>query len=142
MLSCSYVESAFQKTPTPVLDTVVDFKSVDTSPSFPACDSLLGAAKTSCFSIVLHQRFSENLAQHSLRSKDSIDTVISIDLLIDTQGVILVKQVHATTKLLELLPTLDSLLRKSVQELPKVYPAIKRGIPVATQYQLPIRIKM
>ena len=142
MLSCSYVESAFQKTPPPVLDTVVDFNSVDTSPSFPACDSLLGVAKTACFSIVLHQRFSENLANHSLHAKDSVDENLSIDLSIDAQGVISVKQIHAAAKLLEVLPTLDSLLRKSVQELPKVYPAIKRGIPVATQYQLPIRIKM
>jgi hypothetical protein len=39
------------------------------------------------------------------------------------------------------LPTLDSLLAISIQNIPKIYPAIKRGIPVKTKYILPIRIQ-
>ena len=35
---------------------------------------------------------------------------------------------------------LKDILKKSVEELPAIYPAIKRGIPVTTVYKLPIRI--
>jgi hypothetical protein len=41
---------------------------------------------------------------------------------------------------LVILPSLKDILKKSVEELPAIYPAIKRGIPVTTVYKLPIRI--
>ncbi len=40
------------------------------------------------------------------------------------------------------LPKLDSVLRVSVDKIPNVYAAIKRGIPVTTKYRLPIKIQI
>ena len=44
--------------------------------------------------------------------------------------------------LLREIPTLDSILNLSIKNLPKIFPANKRGIPVTTKYRLPIRIQL
>ena len=124
-----------------VLDTIVDFTSVDFSPSFKACDSLIDKTKKSdCFRKTIHQKIGEELQKHSLVIKDSIDEVVYVDVLINSKGEIIFKEITSTENLKQQLPQLDSLLKQSVQKLPAIYPAIKRGIPVTTKYRLPIRI--
>mgnify|MGYP000474669586 CR=1 FL=1 len=66
-----------------VLDTVVNFSSVDTFPSFKACDSLIDKQKKSdCFRTTIHQKIGEELLQHQFIIKDSIDEIIYVDLII------------------------------------------------------------
>jgi hypothetical protein len=62
--------------------------------------------------------------------------------LIDKDGKFTLKNIESTPELKEVLVHLDSLVRLSLQSLPIVFPAIKRGIPVSTQYQLPIKIRV
>lgn len=127
----------------PQLDTIVDFTSVDLSPSFSICDSLVDKQrKSACFRTTIHQKIGEELQQYSLKSKDSINETIVLDLLINSKGNITFDSLQISSTLKEQLPDLDSLLQLSVKKLPKIYPAIKRGIPVTTQYQLPIQIKL
>ena len=125
----------------PILDTIVDFTSVDLSPSFTICDSLVDKQKKSdCFRKTIHQKIGEELKKHELVSRDSINETIFVDILINSKGEIQFQNLKSSSTINEVLPQLDSLLKKSVNNLPKVYPAIKRGIPVTTKYQLPIQI--
>ncbi|MFQ3181787.1 MAG: hypothetical protein ACI9Z4_001387 [Polaribacter sp.] len=126
---------------TQVLDTIVNFSSVDTSPSFKECDSLIDKGKKSnCFRNTIHKKIGVALQIHSLTIKDSIDEVVFVDILITKKGKVIFQEITSTENLKQQLPQLDSLLRKSIQKLPYIYPAIKRGIPVTTLYRLPIRI--
>lgn len=123
------------------LDTIVDFTSVDLSPSFKGCDSLVDKVKKSdCFRKSIHQKIGEELQKHPLTIQDSIDETIYVDLIINASGTVLFAELQSSEKMKSQLPKLDSLVRLSVGKLPKIYPAIKRGIPVATKYQLPIKI--
>ena len=125
----------------PQLDTIVDFTSVDLSPSFSICDSLVDKSKKSdCFRNTIHQKIGEELQQFSLKSSDSINETVILDLIINSKGKISFDNLETSSALKSQFPELDSLLEVSISNLPKIYPAIKRGIPVTTKYQLPIQI--
>ncbi|WP_430928412.1 hypothetical protein [Polaribacter marinivivus] len=125
------------------LDTIVDFTSVDTFPSFTVCDSLIDKNKKyNCFRNTIHKKIGEELLTYSLSTKDSINETIFVDLIIDTKGKVHLEQLNSSEKIKTEFPELDSLLKLSVAKLPKIYPAIKRGIPVTSKYQLPIKIKL
>ena len=135
---------SFTKTTTAAkLDTIVDFTSVDTFPSFKECDSIIDKTKkATCFRDTIHQKLREQLQKHSFTVKDSIDETIFVDVLINTKGKVILEKIKSTENLKNQLSNLDSILKVCVGNLPLIYPAIKRGIPVTTQYQLPIRIQL
>lgn len=126
-----------------VLDTIVDFSSVDTFPSFKPCDSIFDKAKKSdCFRTTIHQKIGAELQQHTFVIKDSIDEIIYVDLIINSEGIFTLDTIKSSNNIKKVLPQLDSLLRVSVQKLPKIFAANKMGIPVSVKYRLPIRIKL
>jgi hypothetical protein len=125
------------------LDTIVDFSSVDVSPTFAICDAIIDQSESIyCFRTTIHQKISEKLLQYSFQVNQSIDEVVVLRILINNKGKIVFQSLIASNMINEELPQLDSLLQRSVEGLPTIFPAIKRGIPVATQYQLPIRIRL
>ena len=125
------------------LDTIVDFSSVDTFPSFKPCDSIIDKTKkTDCFRTTIHQKIGAELLQHTFIIKDSIDELIYVDLIISSEGIFTLHAIQSSNNIKKVLPQLDGLLRESVGKLPKIYAANKRGIPVSVKYSLPIRIKL
>lgn len=125
------------------LDTIVDFSSVDTFPSFLVCDSIIDKQqKSDCFRTTIHQKIGAELQQNRFSVKDSINEIVYVDVLINAEGVFSLDTIQASENLKKELPELDSLLKASVAKLPKIYPANKRGIPVTTKYRLPIRIQL
>ncbi|NVJ89269.1 MAG: hypothetical protein HWD82_07490 [Flavobacteriaceae bacterium] len=130
-----------KKQETQKLDTIVDFTSVDMSPSFKVCDSIIDKSeKSECFRTTIHQKIGEQLKNFSFTSSDSINESIVLDIRINANGIISLDSLKSSKNLQEKLPELDSFLQLSIKGLPKIYPAIKRGIPVTTKYQLPIKI--
>jgi hypothetical protein len=125
------------------LDTIIDFTSVDFSPSFKICDSLIDkAAKEDCFRNTIHKKIGAVLQKHTLTSKDSINETIFVDLVISLSGEIILKGVQSSENIKKQFPELDSIIQLSVDQLPSIYAAVKRGMPVTTKYQLPIRIQL
>jgi hypothetical protein len=123
------------------IDTIVDFTSVDFSPSFKICDAIIDKEEiATCFRNTIHQKIGAELQKQYLTVKDSINEVIYVDLLISSKGEIIFDETSTSENIKLQLPQLDSLLKLSVTNLPVIHPAIKRGIPVTTKYRLPIRI--
>lgn len=126
-----------------VVDTVVNFSSVDTSPSFKECDSIIDKQqKADCFRTTIHKKIGAELQKHEFTIKDSISEIVHVDLLINTKGKIILEAILASEIIKNQLPQLDRILSLSVDQIPRVYPAIKRGIPVTTKYRLPILIQL
>lgn len=119
----------------------VDFTSVDVSPSFKVCDSLIDRdKKSSCFRTTIRQEISCSLAKQSIQVTQSVDETIEVAITIQSNKEVKLTSIKSSDSLLVILPSLKAILKKSVEELPAIYPAIKRGIPVTTVYKLPIRI--
>tara|TARA_B110000503_G_scaffold47953_1_gene78073 strand:- start:1025 stop:1501 length:477 start_codon:yes stop_codon:yes gene_type:complete len=128
---------------TQVLDTIVNFSSVDTSPSFKKCDSIIDQQKKSdCFRITIHQKIGAALKKYEFSIKNSISETVYVDLLINSKGKIILETIESSQNMKIQLPKLDSILRLSIARVPNMYPAIKRGIPVTTKYRLPIFIQL
>ena len=119
----------------------VDFTSVDVSPSFKVCDSLIEKdKKNTCFRTTIRQEISSSLAKQSIQVLKSVDETIEVAITIQSNKEVKLTSIKSSDSLLVILPSLKAILKKSVEELPAIYPAIKRGIPVTTVYKLPIRI--
>ena len=126
-----------------LLDTIVNFSSVDTSPSFKVCDSIIDKQKkNNCFRTTIHQKIGAELQKHQFVIRDSISEIVYVDLLITSKGKIVLEAMESSEEIKNQLPKLDSVLRISVDKIPNVYAAIKRGIPVTTKYRLPIKIQL
>ncbi len=130
-----------KKQPSKVIDTIVDFTAVDTSPSFSECDSIIDKIKKSdCFRTTIHQKISKELKKYPLAIKHTINETVLVDLMIKADGKITFEGLKSSEKIKNELPNLDSIIQVSVNKLPNVFPAIKQRYKVNTKYQLPIRI--
>jgi hypothetical protein len=126
-----------------LLDTIVNFSSVDTSPSFKECDSLIDKQKKSnCFRTTIHQKIGVELQKHKFSVKKAISEIVYVDLLINSKGKIILETIESSDDIKTQLPRLAAILKLSVASIPSIYPAIKRGIPVTTKYRLPIKIEL
>lgn len=140
--SCDYF-SFSKHTNGPILDTIVDFSSVDTFPSFPVCDSIIDKQKKAdCFRETIHRKIGEELKKHQFTIENAIEEVVFVDLVINAKGEFILDSIKSSSNIKKQLPTLDSVLKVSVLNLPKIFPANKRGIPVTTKYRLPIEISL
>ena len=68
--------------------------------------------------------------------------MIKVVVRIDRNGNATVVEIISSDVIKASIQSLDSLVKVSVGNLPKLFPATKRGIPVATQYQIPIQIRV
>ena len=126
-----------------VLDTLVNFSSVDTSPSFKVCDSIIDKQKKSdCFRTTIHQKIGMELHKHEFSLKNPISEIVYAELLINSKGKIILETIESSENMKIKLPKLAAILKVSVASIPSIYPAIKRGIPVTTKYRLPIKIEL
>jgi hypothetical protein len=125
------------------LDTIVNVKEVDVFPSFKVCDSIIDkAGKTDCFRSVIHQEIAQNLASENIKVKRPVDETITVVITIHSEKIIALKSISASDSLHREIPDLKKMIEKSIAKLPKVFPATKRGIPVTSEYILPIRVKL
>ena len=140
--SCEYF-NLNNKSNQQAIDTIVNFTTVDVSPTFKVCKDLIDKeANTNCFRESIYKYISENLSEATIKATQKINETIYVTIAIDNKGKPSVSKITATESMYTVIPKIDSLIVVSLQRLPKLYPAIKRGIPVATQYQIPIQIRV
>ena len=123
------------------VDTIINFSTVDAAPTFLVCKDLIEVkAKNNCFRNTLHKELSKSFANYKIEVRKPINEEIFVDITIDSKGVPSVKKITLSQLIKDTIKNIDSLVSESVADLPKLFPATKRGIPVTTQYQIPIRI--
>jgi hypothetical protein len=121
----------------------INWKEVDEYPSVSECEKLSNKSER-------EQCFFEFLTQ-TIQQKLSIDTLSVLCPELDTIEVKVTVFPNATLKFEPQFPKdsvaydtikIDSILHARLIDFPKVSPAIKRGIPVKTQFVLPVILKM
>jgi len=125
-----------------LLDTVIDYTSVDVYPLFSDCQELNNKeAQKECFESALYDLLSSKLNRFDYNVKEKVNDSSYVDLLINSNGKTRVVAINSPLIIQNNLPQLDSIIRHSVDELPIVKPALKRGIPVKSQYTLAVIVK-
>lgn len=139
VVSCAYFDHKSKSETIIAVDTIVDFNTVDAFPLFPNCEHIPSREKQQiCFQMEMSQHIYAALKEHQLNAKDIVNDTVLVKLKVDNLGVTSLSGIKISEKTKELLPTFDSLVKISLQKLPTLQPAIKRAMPVTTEFTLPI----
>lgn len=121
----------------------IDWNKVDAYPSVDACDSLFNESeRKQCFF---------DFISSQLQARLDLDTLTSVYPQADTLEVLVTVfpdahiefALQTTTDSLQLQSQqLDSILRLRLDGFPEINPALKRGVPIKTQFVLPVILKM
>jgi NAD-specific glutamate dehydrogenase len=123
--------------------SIIDFSTVDSSPTFKACIHFIDKEeKSNCFRKKMYTHISKSLAKYKFEIRKPFEEIIQVVVLIDPKGNITVKKILSSDLLQASISSLDSIITASILSLPKLFPATKRGIKVTTQYQIPIQIRV
>ncbi|MDN3595487.1 hypothetical protein [Zunongwangia endophytica] len=121
----------------------LNWKEVDEYPAFEDCqqETELAAAKR-CFETKVAENLYAYLEKQQPVVSKSIDDTIFIYLEVTKTGKPEIDSISVIdSTVTNQLPKIANWLRESIDSLPKIYPASKRGIPVSTAFKMPIVIK-
>lgn len=120
----------------------LNWKEVDEYPAFEDCKNETGlAAAKNCFERKVASTIYSFLASQQPVVTESINDTLFIYLEITKEGEPQIDSVKVDTTVTSQLPKIEQWLRQSIDSLPKIYPASKRGIPVSTVFKMPVVVK-
>ncbi len=116
----------------------INWDQVDEYPSFAECDSLNEEAnQQSCFfetlSFQLHSKLKDDSIAKLFPQLDSIQVKVTISSNSNLNFEPIISDSIAYNK-----PQLDSLFQLRLTDFPKINPAIKRGVPVNSTFEIPV----
>lgn len=120
----------------------LNWHEVDQYPAFKECREIMeeNAAK-SCFGDKVTNYFYARLEEKQPVVTQALDDTLYLYLKISEKGIPAIDSMEIDSTVVNQLPEIKTWLRESVDSLPKIYPATKRGIPVVTTFKMPIVIK-
>jgi hypothetical protein len=122
----------------------IDWSKVDTYPSISECDSLTDLElRKQCFFEYLSATIQQKLNVDTPFNKmyPEIDT-IQVKVTVLPDATMIFEPQFEQDSLSYDKVKIDSILHARLVDLPQVNPAIKRGIPVKTQFILPVILKV
>ena len=120
-----------------------NWSNVDKYPTFSQCDSTTTNQETKlCFERILNTHIAEFLQQEIIIVSQNIEDTISMKFQISEKGELSLLNAKMDSITIKEIPNIKNLLKKSLDSLPKIFPAIKRGQHVTTEFELPIIIKV
>jgi hypothetical protein len=144
LMSCSYFEKNKLDTQTLVEDELqsINWSDVDVYPSFANCEELLSNSdKRNCFQNTLISHINKKLSERVLVVSETINDTVLLTLNCSNKGILTISNIKIKSETKAQLQNIDSIILSGLDSLPKLFPAIKRSQPVATQFTLPIVIK-
>ncbi|MDO7170888.1 hypothetical protein [Mariniflexile sp. AS56] len=118
-----------------------NWNDVDVYPTFSVCDSLeIKNEKTACFTEVLTSHILEYLQSKPIVVTHDVTDTIHLKFQVSETGTLSLINIEADSLIVQEIPNIKNLIYSSLDSLPKVFPAIKRGQQVKTEFQLPIII--
>ncbi len=120
----------------------LNWKEVDEYPTFENCKNTNGlTAAKNCFERQVATTIYSFLSSQQPVVTESINDTLFIYLEITKEGKPQIDSVKVDTTLTNQLPEIEQWLRQSIDSLPRIYPASKRGIPVSTVFKMPVVVK-
>ena len=120
-----------------------NWNDIDTYPSFTICDSLNSRKDLEqCFENTLITHISKRLSESLIIVTETVDDTLMINIHISKTGKPRLNGIKQKDITKFQIPELDSLVSNSLLLLPKIFPAIKRGQQVNTEFVLPMLIQV
>ena len=116
-----------------------NWSDVDEYPSFSHCDSLQTLSlKKECFITTLSDQISKDLIINTKTVNRTIQDTVMLRFVISKNGEITLEELIVDKNIIDLKGTINSSFESSIDKLPKIFPAIKRGQQVNVKFSLPI----
>lgn len=141
LAACNWSASREEKTQELVSQEIqsIDWEDVDKYPLFADCDETVSKQEQkSCFMETLLLHFSTTLQESEFVLHEEVKDTIFIDFVMEDTGSITLMDIHNDEALRKQLPDFEKRIKKSLGNLPKIEPALKRGIPVSAKFRIPI----
>lgn len=120
----------------------LNWKEVDVYPAFENCKNISELDKArECFEATVANSVYSYLSRQEPIVTAAIDDTIFVHLEISKSGDPSIESVEMDSLVESQLPDLKSWLQQSIDSLPQIYPASKRGIPVSSIFKMPVVIK-
>lgn len=117
----------------------MDWNTIDNYPLFYTCDETATKEEQRvCFEDELVSHFSKTLREFEFTIEPGIDSTAYVVFVIDKLGKIRVLDIEKDIAILDQMPEFDGVITQSLKSLPEIDPALKKGIPVATKFRIPI----
>jgi len=118
-----------------------DWNDVDEYPTFSVCDSsFTKQEKKACFEQTLTAFITNGLQKHSIVVTQDIHDTIHLNFKVSDKGELMLLSTKTDSLIHHEIPNIEQILSESLDSLPKIFPAIKRGQQVTTEFKLPIII--
>ena len=120
----------------------INWNDVDKYPLFEYCDETASKKKQKeCFQSILTNNILNSISENNIEVSKSINDTIHVQLLVSNKGVVTILNIEKSELIAQEIPQLNRYIATSIQRLPKIYPALKRDIPVSAKFSLPIILK-
>ncbi len=141
LASCAWFESREAKTQKLVDAELrgIDWNDVDQYPLFADCDeTATKPAQKQCFEASLLLHFSMTLQDFEFVLNNEVADTIYMDFLVDRAGAITVLDIERHSAIADQIPEFNGVVTQSLKSLPRLAPALKRGIPVNAKFRIPL----
>ncbi len=120
----------------------IDWKDVDQYPSFSDCSSITDKKlQKNCFETTLSNHLYQSISRRKIIASHTINDTVFLGFSISNKGELSVNNIKMDSLVRNEIPLLETWIFQSIDSLSPIAPAHKRGIPVKTEFTLPIIIK-
>lgn len=117
----------------------IDWNDVDQYPLFTECDEVVAkTAQRECFENTLLKHLAMTLQDFEFVLNQDFEDTIYVDFLVDREGQLSVLEIQENEAVREQIPEFNGVISQSLNSLPKLEPALKRGIPVNAKFRIPL----
>lgn len=144
LVSCDWFESTDTKTQKLVDREIqqINWNDVDQYPLFDNCDETTSKAEQkACFETTLLTHFSMTIQDFEFELNEEVNDTLYVYFLMDNAGAISVLDIDKNDGIEAQIPEFSGIIAQSLKSLPKVAPALKRGIPVAAKFRIPLIVR-
>jgi len=119
------------------------WNEVDEYPTFSSCDSSASKAeRKQCFENTLANGITSQIQKEHIVVTQDINDTVMIKFQVSETGNLSLLTIEADSITKQEIPNIEMLFLKSLDSLPKIFPALKRSQQVTTEFTLPIIISV
>ncbi|SDG64040.1 hypothetical protein [Psychroflexus sediminis] len=120
----------------------INWEEVDFYPTFQNCGVVTSKEESkACFETQIKKAVSNRLKQQQIITSTSAQDTVILELFITEKGEARLETISISDEISSRNPDLGNWLKEAISQLPEVYPAQKRSVPVPLRTELPIILK-
>lgn len=120
----------------------IDWKDVDSYPLFFNCEESLDKnQQKECFINTLNAAIYQKISNEKFTTSQQLYDTLHINFKVDNLGKLSVSEIHLDSLFTRELPEFKNRITEALNALELSSPAYKRGIPVSTQFTLPVIVR-